>query len=199
MARPRKNDAIAPTPERILVAAEEIFGDVGFSSARLATIGEKAGITRASLLHHFPSKLILYEAVVRRALDEVQRRLLESVDLTGSFETQLVVITRALTDFGMERSGLAGVLLRELMKPESQRTTARELGRLVDRVTSMLEILGKGHIPGNMPVRDAVLLLISGFLVRITSGADLWEGPDQTVWLTQAVFRGAALVPEGLS
>lgn len=192
MARPRKNDAIPPTPERILVAAEQVFGEVGFSSARLATIGEKAGITRASLLHHFPSKIVLYEAVVRRALDEIQRRLVVSVDLTAPFESQLIVITEALTAFGHERAGLAGVLLRELMKPESQRTTSRELGRLVDRVTSMLKVLGADHIPEDMPVREAVLLLISGFLVRISSGADLWEGPDQTVWLTRALFRGAA-------
>jgi hypothetical protein len=56
----------------------------------------------------------------------------------------------------------------------------------------MLKVLGADHIPEDMPVREAVLLLISGFLVRISSGADLWEGPDQTVWLTRALFRGAA-------
>ena len=56
MARPRKDSVKIPTKTRILTAAEDQFGQYGYSSASLADIASRAGIRRASLLYHFASK-----------------------------------------------------------------------------------------------------------------------------------------------
>ena len=56
MPRPKHNANAIPTEERILAAAEQIFGEQGFERSRLEDIAAVAGIRRPSLLYHFKSK-----------------------------------------------------------------------------------------------------------------------------------------------
>jgi AcrR family transcriptional regulator len=58
----------SPAAERILDAAEAVFAEGGLSGASMRLIGRRAGLTAASLYHHFPSKDALYEAVLERGL-----------------------------------------------------------------------------------------------------------------------------------
>lgn len=56
----------ARTRERILDAALEVFGENGFESGSLRQVAERAGISQAGLLHHYPSKVALLSAVIER-------------------------------------------------------------------------------------------------------------------------------------
>lgn len=52
--------------DRILAVATVYFGRRGYRGSRLVDIAAAAGVTDAGLLHHFPSKRALFEAVVDR-------------------------------------------------------------------------------------------------------------------------------------
>lgn|GEM_PF-1641172 len=52
--------------DRILAVATSHFGRRGFQGARLVDIAADAGVTDAGLLHHFPTKKALFDAVVDR-------------------------------------------------------------------------------------------------------------------------------------
>jgi AcrR family transcriptional regulator len=52
--------------EKILDAAWEAFGEQGYRGASLARIAERAGVSDAGLLHHFPSKQHLLLALLER-------------------------------------------------------------------------------------------------------------------------------------
>ena len=44
------------TRRRILDAAIEVFGEVGYAAAAWGTIIERTGMTKGALYHHFDSK-----------------------------------------------------------------------------------------------------------------------------------------------
>jgi AcrR family transcriptional regulator len=64
---PRPRGEYAKTPARrneILRAAVEVFSASGFHKGSLRDVAERAGLSQAGVLHHFPSKAHLVEAVL---------------------------------------------------------------------------------------------------------------------------------------
>jgi AcrR family transcriptional regulator len=82
VARPRKTtNAKGDTAwvrERLLDAAENFFARKGYRSTTLRGIGQRVGVSNATVLHHFGNKLGLYRAVLDRLALAVER-LVESV------------------------------------------------------------------------------------------------------------------------
>ncbi len=75
MARPFRQQIDAG----ILDRAAALFARRGFAKTSVQDVADAVGLSKAGLLHHFPSKDVLYEAVLaqadalgRRALDDVQ-------------------------------------------------------------------------------------------------------------------------------
>ncbi len=63
------------TRARILDAALDVFGVSGFEGGSLREVAERAGISQAGLLHHYPSKIALLSAVVTRRDDTVRSQI----------------------------------------------------------------------------------------------------------------------------
>lgn len=54
--------------ERILDAARQLFAGRGFDAVTMTEIAEKAGVARATVFNHFPSKVGLVEAITEDVL-----------------------------------------------------------------------------------------------------------------------------------
>ncbi len=65
----RQAEASANRREQILDAAVSAFTEHGFNGATIRDIAVRAGISHTGLLHHFPDKNALLEAVLDRRLD----------------------------------------------------------------------------------------------------------------------------------
>ncbi|WP_433585789.1 TetR/AcrR family transcriptional regulator [Microbacterium hydrocarbonoxydans] len=68
----RARGEYAKTRERratILDAALEVFAEGGYRSGSLREVAQRVGISEAGLLHHFPNKVALLEAVLSRRDD----------------------------------------------------------------------------------------------------------------------------------
>jgi AcrR family transcriptional regulator len=66
----------APTRRQQIVSAGlAVFSSSGFHGGSLRDIAERAGISQAGLLHHFPSKKHLLQAVLTWRDDEARRQL----------------------------------------------------------------------------------------------------------------------------
>ena len=54
------------TRQKILDAATDVFGEVGFAAAGLGEVIERAGMTKGALYHHFDSKDALATAIIEQ-------------------------------------------------------------------------------------------------------------------------------------
>jgi len=80
-SRPRGEYAkSAARRHEILTAAVEVFSSAGFHKGSLRDVAERTGLSQAGVLHHFPSKNHLVEAVLTWRDDESRQRFIEGVD-----------------------------------------------------------------------------------------------------------------------
>lgn len=188
MARPPADSIAIETPERILAAAEIEFATHGLALARLSDIAARAGIRRPSLLHHFASKERLYEVVVRASFERLGGALRTCWVGQGAFVAQLAAVTRAFDAFLQAEPEVARLVVRELLAPggPGQAVLLGEVAPLLDEIETWIVAAGGPRLRAGMPVRAAVLHVVSDALLQSASGAlrtPLWgEPPPDTSW-----------------
>jgi AcrR family transcriptional regulator len=72
--RPRR-EMIAETRAKLIAAARQAFGAIGYAEASMDDFTGAAGLTRGALYHHFGDKKGLFEAVVAEIDAEMNERL----------------------------------------------------------------------------------------------------------------------------
>ncbi|MEU0807932.1 TetR/AcrR family transcriptional regulator [Streptomyces sp. NPDC005970] len=115
----------APTRDRLLDAAERLFGEHGFAATSLRTVTVAAEANVAAVNYHFGSKEGLLRAVVERAMAEVngeRLRLLEELGAAGDGRPGVAELVRAFVMTGARLVGRSG---------ERGASVARFLGRVM--------------------------------------------------------------------
>jgi AcrR family transcriptional regulator len=77
---PRGDPAARGTPERLIAAVERLLAERDDLDPPLRDITQAAGANVAAVNYHFGSKTALVTAVIERALTELARMLLDTVD-----------------------------------------------------------------------------------------------------------------------
>jgi AcrR family transcriptional regulator len=70
-------EALAPTAQRILAAAQRLLAAGGFEALKLSAIAKKAGESKASIGYHFGNKAGLVTALVDSLAHDANRGLIE--------------------------------------------------------------------------------------------------------------------------
>jgi len=174
------------TSSRIVAAATRLFAERGYSGTSVQAIADAVGLRKQSLLHWFPSKPHIREAVLDSVLDHwretVPRALAAATTGSRRFEG---LIGEVITFFQADPDR-ARVLLREsLDRPE-------ELGaRLKDRLAPWLPLVTDAIRTGQKSGRvhegldpeawlvELVLALVSSFSVDAVASGLLGGDPVQ--------------------
>jgi AcrR family transcriptional regulator len=102
--RPRGNYAKTEIRrQEILKAAFEVFSTSGYRAGSLKDVADKVGLSQAGLLHHFPNKEALLEAVLTLR-DE------ESVVRTGALTAQGIQMLRGLVELTRYNTTIPGLV-----------------------------------------------------------------------------------------
>jgi AcrR family transcriptional regulator len=193
MARPIASSIRVETTERVLRAAEHHFAVQGFDAARLADIAAEAGITRASLLYHFDEKERLYAQVVQRAFASLGEIITSALQTDGPFAPRLRAVVEGFLVYVDQHPHLARIIVREVIESRGPgRTALLEHGvPLIDAVVRFVEDEGAGALRTGVPVRGALLQVITNAFLRSAAGdlrAPLWGASDETWRLASALL-----------
>jgi AcrR family transcriptional regulator len=195
MARPIRTPDEVPTEQRLLDAAEQLFGAAGFEGVALADVAAQAGIRRPSLLYHFETKEALYRAVLKRGFAEIHLLVMASVHVDDTLADRVDRLVDQLVDFANRRRGVVEMVLRALVTKDDpgHGTTSEELAGLVGALEMAVVSAGASA----ELARGALLQIISAHLVRTAAGeagVRLWR-EDRTRALAHLLLVGAATPP----
>ncbi len=159
MARQVRSEA---TRRKILDAAIDVFGEVGYAAAGWNTIIERTGMTKGALYHHFDSKESLASAIIEEgseailvafrnvcgssspALENMIHGTFTIANVLGSDKTARAAeqLTAALSGFNEAATRFCANLI-ELMAAQARRASAEgDLRRDLDAVSISEAIVG---------------------------------------------------------
>lgn len=197
MGRPLTIAGAASTRERLLRSATAAFAADGFARATLADIARAAGISRPSLLHHFPSKEALYDEVVAQVFDALGRDVGEAFAQGGAgWEGRLRGMCDAYGRHLAAHPDHARLVARELVGGEGP-GAALIRSRALPLLDTVVSWVTSGPVRPGLPVRHALLWVISDGLLAAAAhrgegslGAELWgqPDPDRTWALARTLF-----------
>ena len=110
MARPFRQQV----DEGILDRAAALFARRGFAKTSVQDVADAVGLSKAGLLHHFPSKDALRDAVLAQSAG-LGQRIVDQVQHLPVGEARDRRAVEALTDFALAHPGIVAMLLSPLL------------------------------------------------------------------------------------
>jgi len=176
MPRPaRRPRTPAPGARRIESAARRLFANRGYAGTSMAEIAAAAGVSKATVFHHYRSKRELYEALVGEALTGFREQLVPLLDAEGDLQGSLREFAAAHVERLTRMQGTMRLIAREML---SGTAASGELlsGSEVSRNFSLLvDALRRGQARGNVradvdPGLAVFLLLCANWFLFQTAG-----------------------------
>ncbi len=99
--------------ERILSAADELFGTVGFDAATTREIAEKSGVNKALIHYHFQSKQGLLTELLDRYYSKLGGKLAKALTQDGDIKTRLLSLIDVYIEFLVENRNFGRIVQRE--------------------------------------------------------------------------------------
>jgi AcrR family transcriptional regulator len=114
----RKRLSAEDRREAILDAALEVFARRGYNGSSIDEIAHTAGISKALIYEHFPSKRDLHASLLERNVQEIFERLAEAAATSDPGDVRLRAGVDAFLDFVETRRDAFRMLFRDAVEPE---------------------------------------------------------------------------------
>jgi TetR/AcrR family transcriptional regulator len=180
--------------EQILRVATELFATLGYEGTSLQAIADRVGVTKQTLLYHYPSKEELRRAVLDQVFGHFRERLPQMLQAVTSGKGRFDALTQELLVFFGTDDNRARLVLREFLdNPDGMRRLLAENMRpwllLIGQYVREGQALGLIHpdVDPEAYVVNVNLSLLTTIAVR-TVGRDLLGtegGSDEDVHARQ--------------
>jgi AcrR family transcriptional regulator len=114
----RKRLSAVERREAILDAALDVFARRGYHGSSIDEIAHAAGISKALIYEHFPSKRDLHVSLLERSVQEVFERLADAAATSDPGEVRLRAGVDAFLRFAEERGAAFRMVFRDAVEPE---------------------------------------------------------------------------------
>ena len=168
--------------ERILAAAEEVFGAQG-ATGSTEEIAKLAGVGIGTVFRHFPTKKELIEATLLRHFDQLTeqaRTLVINTDPTVAWQT----LVQTMIKTGSTKLTLVSMLAGREGVPHSVVDASNRLKAAVNEVLHRMQAIGA--VRSSVTVEE-VYLLIRGLA---QASATMYTQPDTLDRAIDVVFTG---------
>lgn len=186
------------TPERVLVAAEDVLRRYGPAKATVVDVARELGVSHASLYRHFPSKAALRQAVTRRWLERVVPDLERHVNAAGPASRRLRGWLETLIAFKRTRAASDPELFANYLQlaAEARDVVTEHRAALAGQLRRIVEDgLQEGEFRAEDPARAAQAILDATARFHDPAYAHTWSDPG-----IQAAFEGVwSLMLHGLA
>lgn len=152
--------------EELLDSAAAMFAEMPYEDVFIEAIAARAGVSRALMYHHFPSKRDLYVAILKRASDRFLARVSADplLPLAEQLASGLEARIQSLVDHPFEAVAInRGALSYD---PAIQAIVAEELSVVGQRLADQL--VAMGH------VRDFTEVAVEGWLAFVRAATVKW-------------------------
>ncbi len=153
------------TRENILLAADQMFGEIGYDATSTREIAEACGVNKALIHYHFKNK----EGLLATVLDEYYTKLTDRIGTAlateGGFRHKVIALVSTYSDFLAENQSFCRIVQREA-------SGGTHASLIKDRMTPLFA-LGKAMVEQEYPhAADAGLaaehLLVSVYGMIVT-------------------------------
>lgn len=152
--------------EQLLDTAATMFAEKPYEEVWVEDIATRAGVTRATMYHYFPTKRDLYVAILRRASDRFSARADPDprLPLAQQLAAGLQAHIQSLVDHPFEAVAINRGALSD--DPEIQAIIANEFSAAGRLLTDRL--VAQGYL------RDATEIVVEGWLAFVRSACVKW-------------------------
>ena len=177
-AEPPKRRRLSAGERRsaILASALDVFAKSGYNGASIDEIAHAAGVSKALIYEHFPSKRDLHGALLEEQVEEIFERLARSAMTDEPGHVRLRAGVDAFFEFVEERRDAFIVLYRDAVEPE----VADLLARLQRQATAAVTMLiAADPAARDEPDQEGVEML-AALLSGATQSLAIWwhDHPD---------------------
>jgi len=172
MAAPLRKVDDRSTRDRVLDVAEHLFAKHGFHGVSLAGIGDQLGIAKSSLLHHFPSKKLIHEAVLERIADDLAVLVAEARTVDGDDAVRFRMLIELYQNWCRTRPDYNRMILRELIDHSARSSPVRRwvLKPAVDDMLLLAELALRSERPSGSDPAAVLIHTLGGIAYAAASG-----------------------------
>ena len=178
---PRKRLTAEQRRDSILDAALEVFAGRGFHGSSIDEIAQAAGVSKALIYEHFPSKRDLHVSLLERHTQEIFERLAESAATSDPGEVRLRAGVNAFLEFVERRRDAFRMLFRDAVEPDVAEIVASVQRQAAAAVAGLIATEPRTPMPEVDPERDRQAIeMIGQQLSGAVQSLAIWWGdhPD---------------------
>ena len=177
---PRKRLTAQERRDAILGAALEVFARRGYNGSSIDEIAQTAGISKALIYEHFPSKRDLHASLLESHVQEIFERLAAAAATSDPGEVRLRAGVDAFLGFVETRRDAFRMLFRDAVEPEVAEIVASLQRQTAAAVAGMIATEPRKR--RGDPARDRIAIeMLAHQLTGAVQSLALWWGDHPEV------------------